>query len=349
MLGYLSVALLAAAASTAAASLSGSQTVTEHDYPSYSDGSAVNNPPYCGLTYTYTSLNLNYVTAVQPIDASTCGSCLKVCGSTGCRYFLAIDKGGRGLDVSTGGAIEVFGQNTDPAPAEWEVVDPGFCEFVWSGVTGYDERANADGTAAGSAVTSSEAVNVVVTAATEGAATTTEAAVVAETTSLSTSTSSSETTTSSSSTAATALSPVVLYSNTTLLISSPTTSSMVAPWSNTTVATATVPTVAAAKTQYVATTSTLTVTVTLWELPSTTSSSSGSYVESVEGEGESPEAVTRTVYTTVWHTTEAATAAVEVTETETRTHARQFPTAVAYWNGTLTAASNGTVVNGTRY
>ncbi|ODQ52965.1 hypothetical protein SAICODRAFT_30390 [Saitoella complicata NRRL Y-17804] len=36
MLGYLSVALLAAA-STATASLSGSQTVTEHDYPSYSD------------------------------------------------------------------------------------------------------------------------------------------------------------------------------------------------------------------------------------------------------------------------------------------------------------------------
>ncbi|GAO49067.1 hypothetical protein G7K_3227-t1 [Saitoella complicata NRRL Y-17804] len=260
--------------------------------------------------------------------------------------------GGRGLDVSTGGATEVFGQNMDPAPARWEVVDGGFCEFVWSGVTGYDVRANADGMS--SAATSTVEPVTAEAAATAEAATITAAAVAADTTSSSTSTSSSETitsTTSSSSetTASTAssssnttLSPVILYSNTTLSSSA---SSIVAPWSNTTLTTA-VPTVAAAvaagNTKYVASTSTSTVTVTLWDLPSTTSSDS--YVEGAE-------AVTRTVYTTVWHTAEATTETqtVEVTETESRTHARQFATAAAYWNGTLTAASNGTVVNGIQY
>ncbi|MCJ1293744.1 Mucin-2 [Xylographa carneopallida] len=88
-----------------------SRHITLNDYPSLS--AITLNPPYCGFAYNYPLLDLTRVTAMEAATQSDCGSCLRVCGAAGCREVLVIDRGGRGLDLTTGARDAVLGAGQD--------------------------------------------------------------------------------------------------------------------------------------------------------------------------------------------------------------------------------------------
>ena len=56
--------------------------------------------------------------------------------------MLAVDKGGRGLDLSTGARDGVLGPGEDIGHAVWREVDGGACRGIWDGrmFTEGDER-----------------------------------------------------------------------------------------------------------------------------------------------------------------------------------------------------------------
>ncbi|KAJ1657720.1 hypothetical protein IWQ61_002931 [Dispira simplex] len=115
-------------------SLSGSGTITPHNYVDMGTYALTNNPPSCGMPYA--SLDITRITAIQTMDKSSeCGKCIKVTNGDDPLKFihvLAVDTGGRGLDVSTVAYKELFGQDTDPAPASWEPADDSDCSGIWS-------------------------------------------------------------------------------------------------------------------------------------------------------------------------------------------------------------------------
>ncbi|MCJ1393010.1 hypothetical protein MMC18_005882 [Xylographa bjoerkii] len=123
-----------------ARSLLSSGHITLNDYPSLA--AIALNPPYCGFAYNYPLLDLTRVTAMETATSTDCGTCLRVCGAAGCQDVLTIDKGGRGLDLSTGARDTVLGAGQDIGWAEWGVVDGGFCEGVVKGgkVDGREEE-----------------------------------------------------------------------------------------------------------------------------------------------------------------------------------------------------------------
>ncbi|MCJ1420636.1 hypothetical protein MMC32_006995 [Xylographa parallela] len=112
-------------------SLPSSGHITLNDYPSLS--TIALNPPYCGFAYNYPQLDLARVTAMETATPTDCGTCLRVCGAAGCQEVLVIDKGGRGLDLSTGARDAVLGAGQDVGWAEWGVVDSMFCQGVVRG------------------------------------------------------------------------------------------------------------------------------------------------------------------------------------------------------------------------
>ncbi|KAK0663205.1 Serine-rich adhesin for platelets [Lasiodiplodia hormozganensis] len=123
-----------ACAGTALAQLNFETDATLHDYPSLADGRGKYNPPWCEVGYD--SLDLNSITSYCAIDKSTCGACLNVCGSKGCKYLLAIDQCSRSdglLDMSTGAGQEVGGATTGHLQVKVTQVDASKCEHIWNG------------------------------------------------------------------------------------------------------------------------------------------------------------------------------------------------------------------------
>ncbi|KAI8373309.1 hypothetical protein BD560DRAFT_467202 [Blakeslea trispora] len=115
------------------ADLSGSASVTPEDYYGLGEEALRISYPACGMPYS--ELNLARITAVQAIDtANECGQCLKVTNlNTGEHiYVLAVDKGGRGLDISIPAFESLFGQKTDPSPAKWTNVKKSNCEGIYT-------------------------------------------------------------------------------------------------------------------------------------------------------------------------------------------------------------------------
>ncbi|KAJ1977979.1 hypothetical protein H4R33_006093 [Dimargaris cristalligena] len=134
---FLSTVFIFAHAAAVSALLSGSQKITPHNYVDM--GPALDtNPPSCGMAYA--TLDIARITAVQAMNKATdCGKCLKVVNgadSTRYAYVLAVDTGGRGLDVSTVIYKEIFGQDTDPVEASWSQVDDELCMDIWRNASG---------------------------------------------------------------------------------------------------------------------------------------------------------------------------------------------------------------------
>jgi hypothetical protein len=111
------------------ATVAGSGEISVENYPQIG-ASAPFNPPWCEMPWS--ELNLNRITAVQQMTKSECGKCLQVCGSSGCQYVMAVDKGGDGLDLSTGCSINVIGNNNGRGYATWHDVSSSYCNGIWS-------------------------------------------------------------------------------------------------------------------------------------------------------------------------------------------------------------------------
>ncbi|KAJ1922107.1 hypothetical protein IWQ60_006612 [Tieghemiomyces parasiticus] len=133
----------------ALAALRGAQVITPQNYIDLGPVAA-NNPPTCGMAYA--SLDLTRITAVQNLDiGSDCGKCIKVINGADeskFAYVLVVDKGGRGLDVSTVTYQEVFGQSTDPAQASWSEVNASYCSGIWSDASAQGNSPGGDGDSA---------------------------------------------------------------------------------------------------------------------------------------------------------------------------------------------------------
>ncbi|KAJ2449879.1 hypothetical protein EV183_004644, partial [Coemansia sp. RSA 2336] len=116
------------------ASLTGSGTITYHDYQSLPLSALQYNPPACGMPYA--QLDMTRITAVQQIDTtSECGQCIKVCNANDPSkfvYVLAVDKGGRGLDLSKPSFGKLFNIDDGVGPAQWSPVDNSHCAGIWS-------------------------------------------------------------------------------------------------------------------------------------------------------------------------------------------------------------------------
>jgi hypothetical protein len=115
------------------AGMTGSGVITPHNYVGMGEEVLRTHPPSCGMPYA--SLDITRITAVETMDTSKeCGTCLKVTNTNNPSkyiYVLAVDTGGRGLDISTVAYAELFGQSTDPAPASWHPVDAVYCADIW--------------------------------------------------------------------------------------------------------------------------------------------------------------------------------------------------------------------------
>ena len=106
------------------------EVISTHDYPSMLT-SAPNNPPVCGMSWG--SLDLSRVTAMEHLDTNDCGTCLEICGVAGCADIMVIDRGGKGLDLSTAAKARVLGVGNDVGEARWREVDQARCRDVWNG------------------------------------------------------------------------------------------------------------------------------------------------------------------------------------------------------------------------
>ncbi|KAJ2686752.1 hypothetical protein H4R19_006686, partial [Coemansia spiralis] len=117
-----------------ACALSGSGIITYHDYQSLPLSAMMNNPPACGMSYA--QLDMTRITAVQALDKSSdCGRCMKVGNAhddTKFVYVLAVDLGGRGLDLSKPSFGKLFPLDDGVGPATWTPVDASLCHGIWS-------------------------------------------------------------------------------------------------------------------------------------------------------------------------------------------------------------------------
>ncbi|KXN65261.1 hypothetical protein CONCODRAFT_13214 [Conidiobolus coronatus NRRL 28638] len=109
--------------------LKGSQLISWLNYQNM-DSNSKQSPPSCG--YDYSKLDLNRVTAVEGLNKSQCGACLKVTNPTSNNevYVLVIDMGGKGLDLSESSYTKLFNTTDQPLRAEWETVDNSFCDGI---------------------------------------------------------------------------------------------------------------------------------------------------------------------------------------------------------------------------
>ncbi|KAJ2804462.1 hypothetical protein H4R20_002500 [Coemansia guatemalensis] len=134
--------------------LTGQGTITYHDFQSLPMNLLANNPPSCGMPYA--QLDVTRITAVQQMDKATdCGQCIKVCNADDTSkyvYVLAVDTGGRGLDLSKPSFAKLFNIDDGVGPAQWEPVSSSNCAGIWSngpGDSGDDyQNANTDSTPA---------------------------------------------------------------------------------------------------------------------------------------------------------------------------------------------------------
>jgi len=114
---------------------SGSGSITTHDYLSMPPSAYVNSAPSCGTNYT--NLDITRITAVQLLDKTVdCGTCIRVSsGSDPTRYVdvLAVDTGGRGLDLSTPSFQHIFDDTTGVYPAQWQPVSSDNCRDIYKG------------------------------------------------------------------------------------------------------------------------------------------------------------------------------------------------------------------------
>ncbi|KAJ2780383.1 hypothetical protein GGI15_003558 [Coemansia interrupta] len=130
--------LLAAAllATSTVANLTGSGTITYHDYQAIPLDLLKYNPPSCGMPYA--DLDVTRITAVQTMNTATdCGQCIKVANSNDPSkyvYVLAVDTGGRGLDLSKPSFGKLFNIDDGVGPATWGPVDNSNCVGIWSGM-----------------------------------------------------------------------------------------------------------------------------------------------------------------------------------------------------------------------
>ncbi|KAJ2764301.1 hypothetical protein IWQ56_004538 [Coemansia nantahalensis] len=123
MVSHVAWALAGAAllARPGAGLLTGSGIITYHDYQALPLSSVANNPPSCGMPYA--QLDLTRITAVQALDNKVdCGQCVKVCNAKDDAkfvYVLAVDLGGRGLDLSKPSFGRLFPLDDGIGPATW--------------------------------------------------------------------------------------------------------------------------------------------------------------------------------------------------------------------------------------
>ncbi|KAJ2844744.1 hypothetical protein GGI22_006780 [Coemansia erecta] len=118
----------------ASANLTGSGTITYHDYQALPLSAVQNNPPSCGMPYA--ELDMTRITAVQQMDTATdCGKCIKVTNANNpslCVYVLAVDTGGRGLDLSKPAFGKILDIDAGVGAAQWEPADSSYCAGIWS-------------------------------------------------------------------------------------------------------------------------------------------------------------------------------------------------------------------------
>ncbi|KAI9291439.1 hypothetical protein K502DRAFT_272853, partial [Neoconidiobolus thromboides FSU 785] len=110
--------------------LSGSGPISTHPYQeqrSILETSQV----ACGIPAS--QMNLDRVTAVQGLDKSQCGTCLKVTSKQNglVLYIVAVDIGGQGLDMNTVAFSQLSdGETTGHVDVTWESTDAGKCAGV---------------------------------------------------------------------------------------------------------------------------------------------------------------------------------------------------------------------------
>ncbi|KAJ2768138.1 hypothetical protein IWQ57_003663 [Coemansia nantahalensis] len=84
----------------------------------------------------YAQLDLTRITAVQALDNKVdCGQCVKVCNAKDDAkfvYVLAVDLGGRGLDLSKPSFGRLFPLDDGIGPATWAPVDNSHCAGIWT-------------------------------------------------------------------------------------------------------------------------------------------------------------------------------------------------------------------------
>ncbi|KAJ1797260.1 hypothetical protein LPJ75_007077, partial [Coemansia sp. RSA 2598] len=128
------VLALSTMAGLSAANLSGSGTITYHDYRAIPLDLLKYNPPSCGMPYA--ELDLDRITAVQQMNTATdCGQCIKITNTNDPSkfvYALAVDTGGRGLDLSKGSFGKLFNIDDGVGPASWAPADNSNCVGAWS-------------------------------------------------------------------------------------------------------------------------------------------------------------------------------------------------------------------------
>ncbi|KAK8164755.1 hypothetical protein BKA80DRAFT_73971 [Phyllosticta citrichinensis] len=136
----LKLSLATVLATASAVSLDNLQTdATLHDYMVYQSGVADSNPPWCEVPYS--SLDLSSVTAYGGVTKNTCGSCIQVCGSVGCKHLLVIDQCSRPdgqLDISTGAGQQVCGATTGHCQVSVKSAGAQNCAHIWDGRMFYD-------------------------------------------------------------------------------------------------------------------------------------------------------------------------------------------------------------------
>ncbi|KAJ2748347.1 hypothetical protein GGI19_006152 [Coemansia pectinata] len=127
------VAIVVAGAGLTAGLLTGSGIITYHDYQSIPAELVVNNPPSCGMPYA--QLDVTRITAVQAMNKGTdCGQCIKVSNANNPSkfvYVLAVDTGGRGLDLSKPSFGQLFDIDDGVGPAQWAPVSNSNCVGIW--------------------------------------------------------------------------------------------------------------------------------------------------------------------------------------------------------------------------
>ncbi|KAJ2664959.1 hypothetical protein IWW48_000573 [Coemansia sp. RSA 1200] len=126
--------VLMALARGSAGNLTGSGTITYHDYQAIPLAALQYNPPSCGMPYA--ELDVTRITAVQQMDKATdCGQCVKVSNANDPSksvYVLAVDTGGRGLDLSKPAFGQILNIDDGVGAATWEPVGAANCAGIWS-------------------------------------------------------------------------------------------------------------------------------------------------------------------------------------------------------------------------
>lgn len=114
--------------------LSGNQPVTTNYYHTQRAALAV-SPVSCGIYGN--DMDVNRITAVQGLSHEECGTCLRVTNPedpSKSQYVMAVDRGGRGLDLNLETFRALFnGQESGAFAAKWEVAESSKCSGIVTG------------------------------------------------------------------------------------------------------------------------------------------------------------------------------------------------------------------------